>query len=89
MGSNFSRIKINGTEKQKTENGTEKIMETVPQLVLQIYIFAVHKSPYGNDHLIVLTQTAACIASLESLSGSFVSYHRSLRLFLPNKISLT
>ncbi|XP_053200341.1 XK-related protein 4-like [Panonychus citri] len=67
----------------------ECFMEAAPQLVLQIYILAVLKSPYGDDHLMVLTQIAACIASLVSLSWSLVSYQRSLRLSLPNKVSLT
>ncbi|XP_074598771.1 XK-related protein 6-like [Brevipalpus obovatus] len=67
----------------------ECFMEAAPQLVLQIYILAVKPSESADNPLMVLTQIAACIASLVSLSWSLVSYQRSLRLSLPNKAPLS
>lgn len=66
----------------------ECFMEAAPQLVLQIYILAHTDMPNPKDKLI-LTQIAACIASLVSLSWSLVSYQRSLRLSLPDKNPLS
>lgn len=68
----------------------ECFMEAAPQLVLQIYILAHTETPIAKEgHLIILTQVAACIASLVSLSWSLVSYQRSLRLSLPDKTPLS
>ncbi|CAG2184275.1 unnamed protein product, partial [Oppiella nova] len=66
----------------------ECFMEAAPQLVLQIYILA-----KGNDHSpdnwTVVAQIVAVLASLVSLSWSLVSYHRALRLSLPDKANMT
>ncbi|XP_015783406.1 XK-related protein 6 [Tetranychus urticae] len=65
------------------------LMGSAPQLVLQIYILALQNPLYGDNRFMLFTQINSCLASLVSLSWSLVSYQRSLRLSLPNKVSLT
>lgn len=67
----------------------ECFMEAAPQLVLQIYILAKTTPHEENDHWTVVAQVIAVVASLVSLSWSLVSYHRALRMSLPDKTNMT
>ncbi|XP_013775682.2 XK-related protein 4-like [Limulus polyphemus] len=66
----------------------ESLMESAPQLVLQIYILADRQMiPY--DFWTVGIQLASIVASLFELSWSLASYHRALRQSVENKRNMT
>lgn len=67
----------------------ECFMEAAPQLVLQLYILVPRWPHEESSYWLVLTQLAAVATSLISLSWSLVSYQRSLRMSLRDKLNMT
>lgn len=67
----------------------ESFMESAPQLMLQVYIIS-RNYPFDDyEYWTAIVQTMSISSSLLSISWSLVSYSKSLRISLANKIPMT
>lgn len=67
----------------------ESFMEASPQLILQMYILTKNYPYDADDKWTVIAQLASISTSLISVSWSLVSYCKTLRISLPDKIPMT
>lgn len=67
----------------------ESFMESAPQLMLQVYIIT-RNYPFDDyEYWTAIVQVMSISSSLVSISWSLVSYSKSLRISLSNKIPMT
>lgn len=67
----------------------ESFMESAPQLMLQVYIIT-RNYPFDDyEYWTAIVQVMSISSSLISISWSLVSYSKSLRISLSNKIPMT
>lgn len=67
----------------------ESFMESAPQLMLQMYIITKNYPFDDYEYWTAILQVVSIFSSLVSISWSLVSYSKSLRISLPNKIPMT
>jgi hypothetical protein len=67
----------------------ESFMESAPQLMLQVYIITQNYPFDDYEYWTAIVQGVSITSSLFSISWSLVSYAKSLRISLSNKIPMT
>lgn len=67
----------------------ESFMESAPQLMLQVYIITKNYPFDDYEYWTAIVQVMSISSSLISISWSLVSYSKSLRISLSNKIPMT
>uniref|UniRef100_A0A6G1SR57 XK-related protein n=1 Tax=Aceria tosichella TaxID=561515 RepID=A0A6G1SR57_9ACAR len=67
----------------------ESFMESAPQLMLQVYIITQNYPFDDYEYWTAIAQVMSITSSLFSISWSLVSYAKSLRISLANKIPMT
>lgn len=67
----------------------ESFMESAPQLMLQVYIITQNYPFDDYEYWTAIAQVMSITSSLFSISWSLVSYAKSLRISLSNKIPMT